>query len=223
MRKVLTVLLALSFIFTASTAFADKWDDLLVESARVFEEMTEMPEEGIPASAIKNAYAIAIFPSVIGGGFVFGGKYGQGIVIAKDAKDGNWGAPAVFNIAGASFGWQIGGQATDTILIIRNERGLDGLLSSKFKLGGDASVAAGPWGREAQAATNLQLKGMIWSYSRSRGAFIGLKLAGSVITANDGGNEDLYGDSYTPKEILLDGKVQPTDSADRLLKDLKKY
>ena len=86
MRKVLTVLLALSFIFTASTAFADKWDDLLVESARVFEEMTEMPEEGIPASAIKNAYAIAIFPSVIGGGFVFGGKYGQGIVIAKMPK-----------------------------------------------------------------------------------------------------------------------------------------
>lgn len=223
MRKIFTILIAMSLLFTAAPAFADKWDDLLVESARVFEEMTEMPEEGIPSSAVKDAYAIAIFPSVIGGGFVIGGNYGQGIVVARDGQAGKWGAPAVFNLGGASFGWQIGGQATDTILIIRNERGLDGLLSSKFKLGGDASIAAGPWGRDAQAATNLQLKGAIWSYSRSRGAFIGLKLSGSVITPNEGANEALYGEDYSPKEILLEGKVEPTESAGRLLKDLSKF
>ncbi|MFC1480400.1 lipid-binding SYLF domain-containing protein [Candidatus Omnitrophota bacterium] len=223
-KKILTLFVVLSFIFSAAPSFAEnKWDNLLIETARVFEEMTEMPEEGIPASSIKNAYAIAIFPSVIGGGFIIGGKYGQGIVIARDGAKGSWGAPAVFNLGGASFGWQIGGQATDTVLIIRNQRGLDGLLSSKFKLGGDASVAAGPWGRDAQAATNLQLKGMIWSYSRSRGAFVGLKLAGSVMTLNNTANKALYGGSYSSKEILLENKVKAPASADRLLKDLAKY
>src|SRR4030042_5678412 len=120
-----------------------KWDRLLVESARVFEEMTQMPEEGIPKSLLKNSYAIAIFPSVVGGGFVIGGKWGQGIVVVKDKKTAKWGAPAVFNLGGASLGWQIGGPATDTILLIGSERGLEGLLQSKFQLGGDASVAAG--------------------------------------------------------------------------------
>jgi lipid-binding SYLF domain-containing protein len=224
LKKVLSVFLAVSFLLSFTTSFADtKWDNLLIESARVFEEMTEMPEEGIPASSIKNAYAIAIFPSVVGGGFIIGGNYGQGIVIARDKSKKGWGAPAVFNLGGASFGWQIGGQATDTILIMRNERGLDGLLQSKFKLGGDASVAAGPWGRDASATTDLQLKGMIWSYSRSRGAFIGLKFSGAVITPNHDANESLYGEYYPVKEILVENKVQPTASANRLLKDLAKY
>ena len=128
-KKILTMFLVLSVLSGFTPGFAEsKWDELLIESARVFEEMTEMPEEGIPADFIKNAYAVAIFPSVVGGGFVVGGKYGQGVVMARDGDRGEWGAPAIFNLGGLSFGWQIGGQATDTILIIRNERGLDGLL-----------------------------------------------------------------------------------------------
>lgn len=224
MKKLVVFFLLSAFLlFTSGASFADnKWDNLLVESARVFEEMTQMPEDGIPESLLKNAYAVAIFPSVVGGGFIFGGKWGQGVIVARE--DGkNWGAPAVFDIGGASFGWQIGGQATDVILLIMSERGLDGFLKSSVKLGGDASVAAGPIGREAAASTDLQLKGAIFSYSRSRGAFIGLKLEGSVIGFNKSANSSIYGDSYSAKDILLRNKVEPTEAASRLLGDLSKY
>ena len=170
MKKTLAMLVVLTLVISVSTpCFSQsKWDELIVESARVFEEMTMMPEEGIPSSLLKKCHAMAIFPSVVGGGFIVGGEWGQVIVIRKDAKTGSWSPPAVFNMEGASFGWQIGGQATDTILLIMTERGLDGLLKSKLKLGGDASVAAGPLGRDIEAGTDLQLKGAILAYSRSR-------------------------------------------------------
>jgi lipid-binding SYLF domain-containing protein len=224
-RKMLSCSLAAAVILLSSPCFAEdtKWDDLIEEATRVFDEMTMMPEDGIPSDAVKQAYAIAIFPSVVGGGFVFGGKFGQGIVVTRDKKNNTWSAPAVFDMGGASFGWQIGGQATDTILIIRNERGLDGLLRSNFKLGGDASIAGGPWGREAEATTDLQLKGMIWSYSRSRGAFIGAKLDGAIVSANKRANEELYGDECEARDILMKGKVKPPRSADGLYKLLKKF
>ncbi|MBL7156905.1 MAG: lipid-binding SYLF domain-containing protein [Candidatus Omnitrophica bacterium] len=225
MKKLFSVVtLILCFLVISTPSFAeDKWDNLLVECAKVFEEMTMMPEEGIPESLLKDSYAVAIFPSVVGGGFIVGGKYGQGIIVRKDKKANTWSAPCVFNLGGASFGWQIGGQATDTILLVMSERGLDGLLKSKLKLGGDASVAAGPLGREAEAGTDLQLKGAILSYSRSRGAFIGLKLEGSVITVNNEANTSLYGGNYTPTEILLYSKVESPVSAKRLMDDLAKY
>jgi lipid-binding SYLF domain-containing protein len=208
----------------AGHAFAqDKWENLLIESAKVFEEMTEMPEDGIPENLIDDAHAVAIFPSVVGGGFVVGGKYGQGVIVAKDAGTGKLSAPAVFNIAGASFGWQIGGQATDVILLIMTERGLDGILASNFKLGGDASVAAGPVGREAAAATDLQLKGGILSYSRSRGAFIGLKLEGAVISFNKEANASLYEDGITARNVLIDQSVDYPEYSQRLMDNLKKY
>ncbi|MBN1353700.1 MAG: lipid-binding SYLF domain-containing protein [Candidatus Omnitrophica bacterium] len=225
MRNIISV--ALSIIFTISFAAPsfslDKWDNLMTESARVFEEMTSMPEEGIPVSLLKSCYAIAIIPSAVSGGFVIGGKYGQGVIIAKDKAGNSWSAPAVFNMAGGSFGWQIGGQATDIILLIMSERGLDGILSSKFQLGADAAVSAGPVGRDAQAATDLQLKGGILSYSRSRGLFIGIKLEGAVLSANDKANASIYGKELSPREILITGKMQAPSSAERLMKDLKKF
>ncbi|MBF0494484.1 MAG: lipid-binding SYLF domain-containing protein [Candidatus Omnitrophica bacterium] len=215
---------AVFLFFTSSLAFseADKWDNLLVESAKVFEEMTQMPEDGIPVSLLKDSYAVAIFPSTLSGGFIFGGQYGQGVVVVK-GKDKKWGTPAVFTITGVSWGMQIGGQATDIILLIMNERGLDGLLQSKFKLGGDASVSAGPVGRDASAATDLTLKSGLLSYSRSRGAFIGLKLEGAVMAVSGDANSELYGKDLTSRSILLDGAVKPTKSAARLLKDLQKF
>ena len=224
MKKALSLLVLAVFAFgTVVPCSAEtKWDRLLVESGRVFEEMTEMPDEGIPKDLLEDCYAIAIFPSTVGGGFVFGGKYGQGVILAKK-KGGGWSAPAVFNLAGVSWGLQIGGQATDLILLVMGERALDGLLQSKFKLGGDASVAAGPVGRDASAATDLQLKGGILSYSRSRGLFAGVKLDGSTIFTNDEGNSSLYDGETSARNILIEGKVQPTDSASRLMKDLSAY
>ncbi|PIU41945.1 MAG: hypothetical protein COS99_02780 [Candidatus Omnitrophica bacterium CG07_land_8_20_14_0_80_42_15] len=225
MKKIILIVLCAIFIISIlKVCLAEnKWDNLLTESAKVFEEMTKMPEDGIPGTLIKNSYAVAIFPSTVGGGFIIGGKYGQGVIIAKDKQAGGWSAPAVFNLAGASFGWQIGGQATDIILLIGNERGLDGLLQSSFKLGGDASVAAGPVGRDAEAATDLQLKGGILAYSRSRGAFIGIKLEGSVLSFNKEANTSLYGVDVTASDILIKKSVKHTESAQRLIKDLGKY
>ena len=225
MRKfVFGVLLAVFVLCISTTGVCqDKWDNLLVESAKIFEEMTEMPDEGIPSSLIEDCYAVAIFPSVIEGGFIIGGQYGEGLIVAKDKKTGRWSAPALFNIAGGSFGWQIGGQAIDTILLIMSERGLDGIIQSKFKLGADAAISAGPMGRDVEVATDLQFKGGILSYSRSRGAFIGLKLEGAVVSFNKKGNNSLYKKGVTVQEILINKKVRPSKYADRLMKDLKKY
>ena len=225
MKKVFCVMLAAVFVFGASApCFAqDKWENLLVESAKVFEEMTQMPDEGIPQDLIKDCRAIVIIPSAVGGGFIIGGKYGQGVILAKGKRRGEWSAPAVYNLAGASIGWQIGGQATDIILLVMTERGLDGLMQSKFKLGGDASVAAGPVGREAEVSTDLQLKGGILSYSRSRGAFIGLKIEGGMLAMNKEANISLYGKALSPRDILIDKKVTAPKYSARLIKNLNKY
>jgi len=225
MKKMMCLFsVVLCILMISVPAFSlDKWDNLLVESGKVFEEMTQMPEDGIPVSLLNDCYAVAIFPSTVSGGFVIGAQYGQGVIVAKDKATNAWTAPAVFNIAGGSFGWQIGGQATDIMLLIMNERGLDGLLQSKFKLGADAAIAAGPIGREAEAATDLQLKGGILSYSRSRGLFAGIKLEGSVISYNTEANTAIYGSEITARDILINKTVQPTEHADRLLKDLAKY
>jgi len=223
-KKALIIISALTVILTANFAFCGtKWDDLLVESARVFEDMTSMPEEGIPESLVKSSYAICIFPSTISGGFVIGAEYGQGVILKRDEKTKKWSAPAVFNIVGGSFGWQIGGQATDNILLVMSERGAEGLLQSQFKLGGDAAISAGPVGRNAEASTDAQLKGGILSYSRSRGLFVGAKLEGAVISFNSEGSDELYGKSLTAREILMENKVKTPSSGDRLIKSLNKY
>jgi len=225
MKRLVSTVLLLVFVFTASVpCFAeDKWDNLLVESAKVFEEMTQMPEDGIPEELVRDCHAIVIIPSAVGGGFIVGGKYGQGVILSKNKRNRTWSAPAVLNLAGASFGWQIGGQATDIVLLVMSERGLDGILSSKFKLGADASVAAGPIGREAEASTDLQLKGGILSYSRSRGAFAGIKLEGAMLSFNKEANSSLYKPGLTSRDILINARVLPTKHANRLMKALRTY
>ena len=226
MRKVFAFLLigalTASMSVIGAKAYADKWEDLITEAGKVLKEVNSMPDTAIPSDMFKKCRAIAIFPSTVGGGFIIGAKYGQGVVLYRDDK-GNWSAPAVFNIGGGSFGWQIGGQATDLILVLMNDRGVDGLLASKFTLGADASVAAGPVGRDTQASTDLQLKGGIFSYSRSRGAFVGLKLEGTAISQNKEGDKALYKNDVTAKEILKEGKVKPTPAGEALIKDLRGY
>jgi len=207
----------------AGHAFAEnKWEKLVDESGKVLGEIQQMPDQSIPADLMKGCAGIAIFPSTISAGLGIGGQYGQGIIMARD-ENGAWMSPAVFTIVGGSIGWQIGGQATDIVLLVTNRRSIDGLLQGKFKLGADAAVAAGPVGRDAAAAIDIQLKGGILSYSRSRGLFAGVKLEGAVIAQHWDGNKELYGKSLSAEDIIVGKKAAMPKSADRVLAVLKKY
>ncbi len=161
------------------------------EAAQAFTEIMNVRERAIPKELIDKAEAIAVFPDVVKAAFIIGGRGGQG-VISRRIK-GGWSAPAFFNLSGGSFGPQIGAQQTDYVLLIMNEDGVAGLLKDKFELGGEASVAAGPVGREAAASTSLRLDAGILSYSRSKGVFIGAALKGAVISPDNDLNEAVYG------------------------------
>ena len=161
------------------------------EASETFTEIMNVKDRAIPKEMLDAAEAIAVFPGVIKAAFLVGGRGGQG-VISRRVK-GGWSAPAFFNLSGGSFGPQIGAQKTDYVLLIMNQSGLDGLLKDKFELGGEASIAAGPVGREAAASTSPRLDAGILSYSRSKGAFIGAALKGAVITPDNDLNEAIYG------------------------------
>ncbi|MCX5686943.1 MAG: lipid-binding SYLF domain-containing protein [Candidatus Omnitrophica bacterium] len=219
---ILIILLVSLFIHNTAAHAESKWTRLVEESGKVLSEIQQMPDQGIPEDLMRGCSAIAIFPNTISAGFVFGGKYGQGIIMVRD-NSGRWSPPAIFTIAGGSFGWQIGGQATDFVLVFTNKRSVDGVLQGQFKLGADASVAAGPVGRAAEASTDAHLKGGILSYSRSRGLFAGAKLEGAVITQHWDGDAELYGHSLSAEDILIKNKAKMPESADGILKVLNKY
>jgi len=225
MKKFIVLVAVIFLVAQTTSAYAaadNKWTRLVEESGKVLREVQQMPDQGIPEDLLRNSSAIAIFPSTISGGFIIGGKYGQGIIMVRD-KSGRWSPPAIFTIAGGSFGWQIGGQATDFVLLIMNRRSVDGILQGKCKLGADASVAAGPVGRAAEASTDIQLKGGILSYSRSRGLFAGAKLEGAVITEHWDGDKELYSKEFSADSIMMRSAVPMPDCADAVLKVLKKY
>lgn len=219
---VFTVLAFLSALTPHNAWAGNKWTRLLKTSARVLKEVQEMPDTGIPESLLDNAKAVAIFPSTVSAGLGIGGKYGGGIMMVRDADTGEWSPPAVFTIAGGSIGWQIGGQATDIVLLFMSRRSVDAVLQGKLKLGADAAVAAGPVGRNAEAATDLKFGGIL-SYSRTSGLFAGAKLEGDIITQNWGGNRGIYGERVSAEEIMLDRKVPMPESASELLSILQKY
>lgn len=227
MKKAAVIFTTIFAFLTISPAYlfsedSNKWTRLIEESGKVLDEVQKMPDQGIPEDLLRSSQGIAIFPSTISAGFIFGGKYGQGIIMIRD-KDGKWSPPAVFTIAGGSFGWQIGGQATDFVLLIMNRRSVDGILQSQFKLGADANIAAGPVGRSAEASTDAQLKGGILSYSRSRGLFAGIKLEGAVITQHWDGDEAIYGRPISAESIMTKGKVKMPEAASDLVKLLNRY
>lgn len=181
------------------------------EAAETFTEIMNVKDKAIPQELLDTAEAIAVFPGVIKAAFLVGGRGGQG-VISRRVK-GGWSAPAFFNLGGGSFGPQIGAQKTDYILLIMNESGLNGLLKDKFELGGEASIAAGPVGREAAASTNPRLDAGILSYSRSKGAFIGAALKGAVITPDNDLNEAVYGktaDDLLKSPPMAIGQMPPS-------------
>ena len=181
------------------------------EAAKTFTEIMNVKDKAIPQELLDTAEAIAVFPGVIKAAFLVGGRGGQG-VISRRVK-GGWSAPAFFNLGGGSFGPQIGAQKTDYVLLIMNESGLNGLLKDKFELGGEASIAAGPVGREAAASTNPRLDAGILSYSRSKGAFIGAALKGAVITPDNDLNEAIYGkkaDAVLQSQPITFAKMPPS-------------
>ena len=181
------------------------------DAAETFTEIMNVKDKAIPKELLDTAEAIAVFPGVVKAAFLVGGRGGQG-VISRRVK-GGWSAPAFFNLGGGSFGPQIGAQRTDYVLLIMNPSGLDGLLKDKFELGGEASIAAGPVGREAAASTNLRLDAGILSYSRSKGAFIGAALKGAVISPDNDLNQAVYGkkaDALLKGEALTFAQMPPS-------------
>ena len=221
MKKFLVLGLVLSF---ALPVFAQKKEnERLEESATVLKEILGMPE-GIPQDLLDKAVCVVIYPSVKKAAFIVGGSYGRGVITCRSGQnlDGRWSAPAMFALEGGSFGFQIGGQATDFVLLIMNDSGANSVMSSKVKLGADASAAAGPKGRNASAETDVVMKAEILSYSRAQGLFAGVSLAGSTMRSDDGANKALYGKDLTAKEIVREGKVSATASAKPLLAELEK-
>jgi len=211
------------FLVAAQIAFASDHDDDVArtqKSAQVFKEIMDTPDKGIPRDLLDSAKCIAIIPGDKKFAFVFGGSYGRGVATCR--TEHGWSAPVFLAMDGGSVGYQIGGSSTDVIMLFMNDHALHSLLSDKFKLGADASVAAGPLGRNAAAATDLKLNAEILSYSRSKGIFAGVSLDGTVIQADKSGDQAAYGASVDRHEIL-DGQVQVPASAKRLVDELHAY
>jgi SH3 domain-containing YSC84-like protein 1 len=180
------------------------------KAAKVFSEIMNTPEKGIPETILEKAECVAVFPNVIKAGFIVGARGGRGVASCRTEK--GWSAPAYFNLGGGSFGAQIGAQSTDFVMLFMNKDGLNSLLTSKFTLGGDASVAAGPVGREAGASTDVKFNAQILSYSRSKGLFAGLELKGVAITLDKDDMRDAYGDNISAKEVLQENKVNAPET-----------
>ncbi len=190
-------------------------------SAKVLDEIMATPDKAIPDKVMSGAKCIAVIPSMVKIAVGFGGSHGKGIATCRTA-DGRWSAPAPVTITGGSWGLQLGGQAVDLVMVVMNQAGMDHLLSSKFKLGADASAAAGPVGRDAGADTDIKMRSEVLTYSRARGLFAGVDLNGAALTQDKDETRVLYG-KFEPFEAILDGKVQPTSSSEAFLAAVRKY
>lgn len=219
MRKMISMFMALALIALPALAADDvKETDRLENAGTVLEEILNVPDD-IPQDLIDKAECVVIFPSVIKFAIGLGGSYGRGAMICRSGEHftGPWGAPSMAALEGGSFGFQLGGQATDFVLLIMNPRGAKAILSSKVKLGADMAAAAGPKGRDAAASTDATLRAEILSYSRSRGLFAGISLEGSTLRSDGNANEKLYGKKLSAKDIILERKVGVPSSARQLV------
>ncbi len=195
----------------------------LANCGRVLDEILHIPD-GIPQDLLDKAECVIIMPSVMKVAIGIGGSYGRGALVCRSGAkmDGPWGAPAMYRLEGGNIGIQLGGTATDFVLLVMNPRGIDGILSSKVKLGADASAAAGPKGRATSAETDATMRAEILSYSRARGLFAGVSLAGSSLRQDSGANKTIYGREVTAREIILEGKVKPVGEGRNLVDVLQK-
>jgi lipid-binding SYLF domain-containing protein len=222
MLKRFLIATTLVLLVTVTAVASDREDDVsrTQKAAQVFKEIMNTPDQGIPSDLLESAKCIAIIPGDKKFAFIFGGSYGRGLATCRTG-DG-WSAPIFVAIDGGSVGYQIGGSSTDLVMLFMNDHALQSLLSDKFKLGADASVAAGPVGRNAAAGTDLKMNAEILSYSRSKGVFAGVSLDGAVMQADKSGDKAMYGDDVNRHEIL-DGKVAVPASAQALVHELGGY
>lgn len=195
----------------------------VTEATMVLEEIMEAADKAVPRAIMEKAEGIAVFPSMIKGGLMLGAQHGRGILSVRDKKTGGWSSPAFLSITGGSFGAQIGVQSIDLVLVVNGQRGLEQLVKNQFKIGADASAAAGPVGRDASASTDLQMRAQILSYSRSRGLFAGVTLNGSTIRQDGDANERFYGTAYRTGQIVFDGMGSSPDAANAWKETLAKY
>jgi lipid-binding SYLF domain-containing protein len=214
------------FLLCSLTAFAandEREVDRVKDAGEVMKEILNIPDD-IPQDLLDKAECIVVLPSVKKGAFGIGGSYGRGVMICRGGEHykGKWGAPALYALEGVSIGFQLGGQATDFVLLVMNPKGAESLLYSKVKLGADASAAAGPKGRTAEGATDIVMQAEILSYSRNKGLFAGVSLEGSTLRSDGSANEKLYGRKLTAKEIIRGGKVGIPACASKLVSLLDK-
>ena len=196
--------------------------DRLSDAADMMTDIMSAPDKGIPQDLLDKAQCIVIVPGVKKGAFIFGGKYGKGFMLCRKENGVGWSAPAAIRVEGGSFGFQIGVSETDVVMLVMNESGAKKLLESKFTLGADAAVAAGPVGRTSSAETDAQMHAEILTWSRSRGVFAGLSLQGATLRPDDDWNKEMYGKAMSNREIVLD-KTQAPAGASKLLAVLNKY
>ncbi len=200
-----------------------KDNDRIENAGTVLQEILDIPDD-IPQDLLDKARCVIVFPSVLKAAFIVGGSYGRGVMTCRTHKDynGPWGAPTMMALEGGSFGLQIGGQATDFVILVMNDRGADSVLHSKVKLGADASVAAGPKGRNASAETDASLRAEMLSYSRARGVFAGISLEGSTVRPDIDANKRIYGKTISSEDIITESRLHAPESAHKLLSRLQK-
>jgi lipid-binding SYLF domain-containing protein len=218
MRFTIVAVLALTPLLAKDNEPAKR----LNEAAAVFSEVMTAPDKGIPQELLENAHCIVIVPDLKTGAFIVGGKYGKGYLLCRNKRGAGWSAPATVRIEGGSFGFQIGGSSTDLIMLVMNERGAEKLLESKFTLGAEGSVAAGPVGRTATAQTDAQMHADILSWSRSQGLFAGIALEGATLRQDLDDNATLYGKKLENRDIVTSG-VRAPKAAAKLLDLLNRY
>jgi lipid-binding SYLF domain-containing protein len=232
MKKMFSFLLAFALagllpIFTPAPIRADNKehdDDRLENSGMVMKEILDIPDD-VPQSLLDKADCVVVIPSVLKAAFIVGGSYGRGAMTCRSGDDfqGPWGAPTMMALEGGSFGFQLGAQATDFVLLIMNQEGAGSILSSKVKLGADASAAAGPKGRDAEADTDVAMRAEVLTYSRARGLFAGISLEGSTLRPDNDANERIYGMKIPAKDIALHGAVPIPQSAISLTATLNQH
>jgi lipid-binding SYLF domain-containing protein len=228
MRRVfatfLLICLAGSSAAEAKDAASKKEAKRLERAAEVFREILTAPDQGLPQELLDRAHCVVVLPSMLKAGFVFGGRYGKGVVSCRKSSGSEpWGPPSMVMLGGASFGAQIGGAAVDVLMLVMNPAGIEGLLKDKFTLGGDLSAAAGPVGRAATAETDALMNAKILTYSRSRGVFAGAELKGAVLTQDREGNRTLYGREVEARELLMEGNAEVPAAAQRFISQLAKF
>ncbi len=218
------------FVFVIIACFsgvayaANEVNDRVVHAAVVLKEVMDIPEQGIPKDLLNKSACVAVIPSLKKGGFVFGAAYGKGVISCRTGTgDGPWSAPSMIQLHGGSFGLQIGAQEVDLVLVVMNISGLESLLDSKFTLGGDVSVAAGPVGRASSAETDAWLTAKILAYSRSRGLFAGLILKGNTLRPDKDANHVLYGKEVLARDVLLHGVAEIPRDARIFVDELTKF